>query len=104
MVAFFLFIPVFTNTLVANSIIEIKELKAANVNPKKNRIEKMPPPLMVANNLGIQMKVKPVEAGPEVFITSRISALDIVAPSVPNTVEKMIIAETMETILFPIPV
>ena len=49
-VAFLRVNPTSTATFTTNSIIDNKELNAAKLNPKKKRIENMPPPDIVANN------------------------------------------------------
>ena len=63
-----------------------------------------PPNCMVANNCGIQIKVRPVAAGPLVCITSRTSPWLMVEPRIANTVPKIIRAASNETKLLPNPV
>ena len=97
-------IPKSTRTRVDNSIIAMRELKAANDSPRKNSMAKTFPAGIFANSCGIQMNVSPVAAGPLVFMISSTSALLISAPRTANTVPNMTIAARSETVLLPTPV
>jgi hypothetical protein len=56
---FFRVIPVSINIRVINSIIEMREEKAAKVRAKKNRARKKEPAGTFAKSFGIQMNVNP---------------------------------------------
>ena len=72
----------------------------------KNKMAKDFPKAIFANNCGIQIKVSPVAAGPDVFITSKISpfAIPISLPKMENTVLKTMMAASKDTRLLPIAV
>ena len=89
---------------VASSIIAIRELKAANERPRKNRMANNPPPGIFAKSWGIQMKVRPVAAGPLVCMSSSTCSRGICAPRMAKTVPKMTIAAMSDTVLLPTPV
>ena len=87
----------------ANSNMEINEENPAKLNPRKKRMANGLPRGIFANSWGIQIKVNPVAAGPDDFITSKISdfAIPISFPKIEKTVLKIIMAAMSETRLFP---
>ena len=92
--------------LTASSSIEINDEKPAKVNPRKNRIASGLPNDIFTKSCGIHIKVNPVDPGPEVFMISKISGLDIFKslPRIEKTVLKIIIAANSDTKLLPIAV
>src|SRR5699024_7248872 len=67
-VAFLREISISTKTRLASSIMEISELKAAKVSPRKKRMAKIVQPAISLKSCGIYMKVRPGVAGPVEFM------------------------------------
>ena len=104
--AFERFIPVSISTRVGNSSCAIRDEKPANVSPMKNNTAREDPNIILAKSWGIQINVSPVEAGPLVFMISRTSGsiIPISVLRTANTVPKIMIPDSRETVLFPIAV
>ena len=96
--------PKSTTTRDVSSTIEMSDESAANVSARKNATASTPPNGISAKSRGIQINVSPVEAGPDVRMTSRTSAEPIWLPRTANTIPNTIVAASSDTRLLPTPV